>query len=104
MVRPLHMAISNLSNSEDEWILWMLDGKTETVRVVILMTLWHIWHCGNEVVHQKLALPVESSRSYVQSILTIKQFPTDDPVKGKSVVSWEVDSRTKSTNQILNEN
>ena len=92
--------IAEVSNPDNEWILWMLDGKTETVRVVILMTLWHIWHCRNEVVHQKLAPPVESSRSYLQSILTIKQFPTTDPVKGKSVVSWEVDSRTKRQTKI----
>jgi hypothetical protein len=29
-------------------------------------------------------------RSYIESILTIKQFPNADPAKGKIVVSWDV--------------
>jgi hypothetical protein len=33
--------------------------------------------------------------SYIESILTIKQFPNADPAKGKIVVSWDVGERPK---------
>jgi hypothetical protein len=33
--------------------------------------------------------------SYLESILTIKQLPTDDPAKGKTILSWESNDRLK---------
>jgi hypothetical protein len=85
--------ITELENTDSEWLLRLLDGKTETVRVMILMTLWRIWHCRNEVIHQKPAPPIESSKhflcSYLESILSIKQAPKAAPTKGKTVVSWD---------------
>ena len=57
---------------------------------MIIMTLWRIWHVRNEVVHHKPAPPVDSSKrflcSYIESILTIKQYPQADTTKGKMVV------------------
>ncbi|KAK1681977.1 hypothetical protein QYE76_042825 [Lolium multiflorum] len=86
-------AVEEMPSTDSEWVLHMLDGKTETERVMIMMTLWRIWYCQNEVIHQKPAPSIESSRrflsSYLESILTIKQFPNVDPAKGKTVVTWE---------------
>ncbi|KAM0857600.1 hypothetical protein ACQ4PT_048371 [Festuca glaucescens] len=85
--------VKELKSSDHEWLLHMLDGKTEVQRVMILMTLWRIWYCRNEVIHHKPAPSIECSRrflcSYLESILMIKQFPDADPTKGKSVVVWE---------------
>ncbi|XP_071685472.1 uncharacterized protein [Lolium perenne] len=86
-------AVELMPSTNSEWVLHMLDGKTETKRVMIMMTLWRIWYCRNEVIHKKPAPSIESSRhflsSYLESILTIKQFPNANPAKGKTVVTWE---------------
>jgi hypothetical protein len=83
-------SLTDLTSSGSEWLLHLLDGRAETVRVMILMTLWRIWYCRNEVVHLKPAPPIEVSKgflcSYLQSILTIKHFPEADPAKGKTLV------------------
>jgi hypothetical protein len=92
-------ALENMANMDSEWLLHLLDGKTEIVRVMILMTLWRIWHCRNEVIHHKPAPPIESSRhflcSYPESVLMIKQLPTNDLSKGKTTLSWESNGRLK---------
>jgi hypothetical protein len=92
-------ALENMANMDSEWLLHLLDGKTGIVRVMILMTLWRIWHCHNEVIHHKPAPPIESSQrilcNYLESILTIKQLPTDDLAKGKTILSWESNDRLK---------
>jgi ribonuclease HI len=91
--------VSTLANTGREWLLHLLDGRSDTVRVMILMTLWRIWYCRNEVVHNKPAPTVEASRrflcSYLESLLTIKQFPNADAAKGKTVVSWGKEERWK---------
>jgi hypothetical protein len=91
--------LMEVKNNDSEWLLRLLEGKPETIRVMILMTLWRIWHYQNEIIHQKPAPPIESSRrflcSYVESILTIKQFPNADPTRGKTVVSWDVKDISK---------
>jgi hypothetical protein len=74
---------------DNECLLRLLDGKTETIWVMLLMTLWRIWHCHNKVIHQKpahweLQAPL---CSYLESVLSIKQFPNADPTKGKIMVS-----------------
>jgi ribonuclease HI len=67
---------------------------------MIIMTFWRIWHCRNEVIHHKPAPSIEASRrflcSYLESLLTIKQFPTADAAKGKTVVSWCKDKKLKT--------
>ena len=96
--------LESLSTSDSEWLLHLLDGKEETVRVMILMTLWRIWHCRNEVVHLKPMPSIESSKrflcSYLESILTIKKFPTADPVKGKTVLSWDIAAKQKKKSSV----
>jgi hypothetical protein len=62
-----------------EWILHLLDGRSELERTRILMTLWRIWRARNEVIHDKPAPWIESSRrflcSYVDSLMSIKYYP-----------------------------
>lgn len=56
-----------------------------------MMTLWRIWHCRNEVVHNKPAPPIEASRrflgNYIESLLSIQQHPRADHSKGKFVIT-----------------
>jgi ribonuclease HI len=56
-----------------------------------LMIMWRIWHCHNEITHDKPMPPIEGSKrflmSYLDSLLSIKQAPKADPIKGKNVVS-----------------
>ncbi|CAM0943761.1 unnamed protein product [Alopecurus aequalis] len=79
-----------MSNLGTEWLLHLLDQKTETECTMILMTFWRIWYCRNEVTHHKAFPPTEASKrflcSYLESILTIKQVPTADPAIGKTAV------------------
>lgn len=93
--------IGTLTNTSSEWLLHLLEGRSETVRAMIIMTLWRIWHCRNEVIHHKPAPPIEASRrflcSYLESLFTIKQFPNADVAKGKTVVSWSRDNKLKTT-------
>ena len=60
-------------NSGTEWLLLLLEQESELMRMVILMTLWRIWHGRNEVVHHKPMPTVESSRrfmcAYIDSLL-----------------------------------
>jgi ribonuclease HI len=79
--------------TDPEWLLHMLDNKSEVERTMILLTLWRIWYARNEVVHHKPMPSIESSRrflcSYLDSLLIIKHDPGADPMKGKSVVSFD---------------
>jgi hypothetical protein len=85
--------IKALRNTGSEWLLHLLEGRPEVERVMILMTLWRIWHCRNEVVHQNPAPSIDCSKrflqSYLVSLLGIKQFPCADAAKGKMVVFGE---------------
>jgi ribonuclease HI len=87
-------ACEDIQNTGSEWILHALSSTSEQVRMMMMMmTWWWIWHVRNEVVHLKPAPPIEASRrflrSYVDSLLCIKQNPTMDPTKGKTVVKYE---------------
>jgi hypothetical protein len=101
-VWPLHV-LENMANMDSEGLLHLLDGRTKIMRVMILMTLWRIWHCRNEVIHHKPVPPIESSRrflcNYLEFVLTIKQLPTDDPAKGKTILSWESNDRLMKKRQ-----
>lgn len=70
------LTLAPFSNSGEDWVLHLLDGRPELERTRILMTLWRIWHVRNEIVYDKPAPSVESSRrflcSYVDSLMTIK--------------------------------
>jgi ribonuclease HI len=99
--------VKEMKSCDHEWLLHMLDRKTEVQRVMILMTLWRIWYCRNEVIHHKPAPSIEVSRhflcSYLESILVIKQFPDADPTKGKSVVVWERKANTSGRKMDMKE-
>jgi hypothetical protein len=94
--------VAPFSNSGEDWVLHLLDGRTELERTRILMTLWRIWHVRNEIVHDKPAPSVESSRrflcsyvDYVDYLMTIKYCPQTD-VKGKQpVVDYQETKREK---------
>ncbi|KAK1644728.1 hypothetical protein QYE76_062533 [Lolium multiflorum] len=94
-------ALESIKNSGPEWVLQALDQVPETTRMMMLMTWWHAWHVRNEVVHHKPAPPIEASRrflrSYVDSLLVIKQNPLADPAKGKSIICY--DARTNHGRQ-----
>ncbi|XP_073351694.1 uncharacterized protein [Aegilops tauschii subsp. strangulata] len=85
-----------------EWLLGVLDQLPEISRMVLLMVLWRIWHVRNEITHDKAPPSTESSRrflqSYINSLLCIKQFPQEDQVKGKMVLS--PDSVRLAPNQV----
>nr|XP_051196822.1 uncharacterized protein LOC127310170 [Lolium perenne] len=99
--------VKEMKSSDHEWLLHMLDRKTEIQRVMILMTLWRIWYCRNEVIHNKLTPSIKVSRhflcSYLESILVIKQFPDADPTKGKSMVVWERKANTSGRKMDMKE-
>uniref|UniRef100_A0ACD5TZV9 Uncharacterized protein n=1 Tax=Avena sativa TaxID=4498 RepID=A0ACD5TZV9_AVESA len=80
------------ANYGDEWVLALLDGQSELQRTRILMTLWRCWHIRNEIVHDKPAASIESSRrflcSYLDSLMTIKHCPQSDDVKGKQPAAY----------------
>jgi hypothetical protein len=82
--------IDTIVNTGPEWILQASDQATEQERLMMMMTWWRAWHVRNEVVHHNPAPPVVASRrflcSYVDSLLCIKQSPSVDPVKGKTVI------------------
>ncbi|KAM0889911.1 hypothetical protein ACQ4PT_027403 [Festuca glaucescens] len=92
---------STVANTGKEWVLHLIDGKTEFDRAKILMLLWRIWHVRNEVVHHKAPPPVEASKcflcSYLESIATIKYYPQADGIKGKEpMIMWESQLKKKS--------
>jgi hypothetical protein len=82
--------VEGIKNTGSEWCLHALCQAPEHVRVMKMMTWWRIWHARNEVVHHKPAPPIEASRvSYAvtfESLLSLKQAPFVDPVKGKTMV------------------
>jgi hypothetical protein len=84
--------LESIKNSGQEWIIQALVQVPETTRMMMLMTWWRAWHVRNEVVHHKPAPPIEASRrflrSYVDSLLVIKQNPMADPVKGKTTICY----------------
>jgi hypothetical protein len=93
-------SLDDVKCSDQEWLLHMLDHKSEVERMMILMTLWRIWHGRNEVVHHKPLPSIESSKrflcSYMDSLLIIKQDPGADPIKGKAVASYSRKVKEKS--------
>jgi ribonuclease HI len=83
-------ALEEVRNTGSEWLLQLLMEHEEPVRAMILMTFWRIWHVRNEIVHLKPAPSIESSKrflcSYIDSIMSIKDDPYVDVVKGKMVM------------------
>jgi hypothetical protein len=92
---------STVANTRKEWVLHLIDGKTEFDRAKVLLLLWRIWHVRNEVVHHKAPPPVEASKrflcSYLESIATIKYYPQADGIKGKEpMIMWESQTKKKA--------
>jgi hypothetical protein len=73
-----------------EWLLRTLNEVPEAKRVNMMMLLWRIWHNHNEITHDKPCPSIEGSQrflvSYVNSLMTIKQFPEAAVEKGKMVI------------------
>ncbi len=82
--------IRSIRNTGPEWLLGVLEPLSETVRMVLLMTLWRTWHVHNEITHDKEAPPTEASKrfllGYINSLLCIQHFPSADMEKGKMVL------------------
>uniref|UniRef100_A0ACD5Y6I0 Uncharacterized protein n=1 Tax=Avena sativa TaxID=4498 RepID=A0ACD5Y6I0_AVESA len=85
--------VDDMFNTGSEWLLHQLDRSTETEGLMLLMTLWRIWHVQNEVVHHKPPPPIEASKrflcSYLNSLPGIKQHSRADSVKGKMIVNYD---------------
>jgi hypothetical protein len=79
-----------LKHTGREWLLQLLHEIPLNQRARTLMVIWRIWHCHNEMTHDKPCPPIESSRrflvSYLNSLLLIKQWPDAEIEKGKMVV------------------
>ena len=77
-------------NTGPEWIFSLLDPLDETARLVVLMTMWRVWHVRNEITHDKAPPTAEASRrflhGYINSLMCIQQHPDGNLEKGKMVV------------------
>jgi hypothetical protein len=96
--------VASIVNTGTEWLLQLLDDKSETICAKILMTLWRIWHVRNEITHQKPPPPVEASRrflcSYVQSLAVIRKHPQGDSVKGKMIIEDDVNCLSRMKRKV----
>ncbi|CAM0946471.1 unnamed protein product [Alopecurus aequalis] len=83
-------AIEDVEDTGSEWLLQLMEKQTDMVNAMTIMTFWRAWHGRNEVVHHKPAPSIEASRrflcSYLESLISIKQNPQADVIKGKGVV------------------
>jgi ribonuclease HI len=93
MMEVWHLPGDSIENNGIEWLLTLLWDKSSTVRSMILMTFWRIWHVRNEIIHDKPPPALEASRrflvSYLESIVNIKCHPTEDILKGKFIFDQE---------------
>ena len=71
----------------DEWLLHLLSVHDADTRDKIIMLIWRIWSVRTDIVHGKVASPVQASRlflsSYMQSLQIIKRKTTEEIIKGK---------------------
>ncbi|XBI14851.1 hypothetical protein VPH35_057369 [Triticum aestivum] len=82
--------VEAIVNTGPEWIFSLLDPLDETARLVVLMTMWRVWHVRNEITHDKAPPTAEASRrflhGYINSLMCIQQHPDGNLEKGKMVV------------------
>ena len=82
--------VEAIVNTGPEWIFSLLGPLDETARLVVLMTMWRVWHVRNEITHDKAPPTAEASRrflhGYINSLLCIQQHPDGNLEKGKMVV------------------
>ena len=68
-----------MKNIGPEWLFIYSCDLAEAGRIMLYMTLWHIWHCRNEIVHGETPPCIEASQrfliSYLDSILGIVEGP-----------------------------
>ena len=64
-----------------------MSDVNKQVRVCVLMLLWSVWHVRNELVHAKLAPPIDVPTrflaSYLDSLACLKLDLNADFVNGK---------------------
>ena len=67
MPRPM-----DILNTDDEWLLHLLNDLAEEQRLPVIMTCWRNWHVRNEIIHHKPSPTVKASRrflcSYIESL------------------------------------
>ena len=60
---------------------------------MLLLIFWRSWYVRNELVHHKPAPPMNVSvrflRSYLESLMAIKNDNGADPVKGKAYITMD---------------
>ncbi|KAM0901411.1 hypothetical protein ACQ4PT_019967 [Festuca glaucescens] len=70
--------LEKLENKDTEWVLHLLEDKMETMKTMILMTLWRIWHCRNE-----------AKRKHVISWEKVERASTKKKVPASTLNPWK---------------
>lgn len=74
-----------LSHVGTDWLLRVLEQCSQIQRMMLLLLLWRVWYVRNEIVHDKPAPSMESSKrflcSYMDLLLLIRQHTTPDFAK-----------------------
>jgi hypothetical protein len=45
--------LEDVVNTGTEWLFHLLKTCSDNEKLALMMTLWRIWHCRNEVLHHK---------------------------------------------------
>lgn len=85
--------VDQVKHTGKEWLCHILEPLFVIERSRLLMTLWRCSFIRNEMVHLKKPPPLEVSKkilvSYLESLVAIKVNSNFDPLKGKTVISYD---------------
>lgn len=84
------LSVPAVGRMNPNWLFDQLAMLSEDERMVSLMIMWRNWYIQNEITHDKLPPPIESSKwflqSYISSLFNIRQQSPAGSVKGKAVI------------------